>query len=275
VSTLPQCPDTGLPIIFAGGELRRLGTPPAPAGKPRLFGTFREAGKTTPDVPRSEWRAIDRRKLFSWRLDQKSHGSCTGFSAAAALAKARVLRGLTLKVLSGAFVYSQINGGQDQGSLISDGLRALKNVGTCLESQGGWDKIWANQYGAEERKTAARFRIESAYQVTDYKTLVSGLMLGMIPVFAVQVGSNFDPGRDGVCGFERGPGNHAVHADGLAFVGGGPVLDLPNSWGKVWGDDGRGYVTERHIDGIGYQDCYLVEAPIEDPEEDFPAPVVA
>jgi hypothetical protein len=258
-----------LPEINFGGVTRRLGT--LPYFGPRKFKTAKEAG--IPDVPKSDWYEINRRAEMPWILDQQQHGSCTGHGLAGALMRARRLRGLTHFMLSGAYPYSLVNGGYDNGAMIHDLLAVGIKNGTCLLELCGWDQIYPRQYDkAKCAKSALRFRIESAYVAENFNQIASGLILDYIPAFAVMVGNSFATlDGNGVAGFDRGPGNHAVHADGLKNIGGEWVLDMVNSWGESFGQNGRCYLTQRHIDDV-QQDCYMIKASIEDPEEPSPVP---
>lgn len=258
-------PATGLPVIEFDGPRLLAKLPPVSEERKKLT-RFADA-KTI--VPRNEWVTINRRSHMTegWLLDQRSHGSCVGFSSAAALMRARALNGSATVRLSGAFVYSWINGGRDAGAIITDALDVLRDKGTCPEEEAPWDAIYPNRYPESARKSAMRFRLLEAYTADTFDEIGSAIQLGYIPIFAVQVGGTFvSISSEGICGFDRGPGNHAVHADGMSKLSRGWCLDMPNSWGKNFGQGGRGFVTEEHIDGV-QQDCYVIRAAVEDPQE--------
>jgi hypothetical protein len=261
IITLPN----GLDAVEVGGVYRVLAKlPPDPrkrAAIPRL---------AAPVIEPKDWVEIDRRSDFGddYILDQKSHGSCTGFGSAGALMRARTLEGMPFVRLSGAYTYAWINGGRDDGAIISDTLVSLQQHGTCPEAECPWDRIYRSQIPASADGSAQRFRILEAYRVDHFDELVSGLQLGFVGVGAVQVGNRFtDLDADGVAGLDRGPGNHAVCFDGVRRLASGEwVIDLPNSWGLAFGIRGRCYVTQRHIDGVE-QDCYLIRAATGDPQD--------
>ena len=183
---------------------------------------------------------------------------------------ARAFRGMTPQTLSGSFIYSFINGGMDRGAIIHEAMPVLLDNGTCLDSQCDWDTIYSGQISQSARDTAKRrFRAEDCVLAENFNHVACGLMCGWFPVFAVMVGENYSRGLDsnGIIGFDRGPGNHAVTADDLCQVAGDWCLDHPGSWGTSWGNQGRGYFTQRHLDEVGYQDIYLIKAAAEDPDD--------
>lgn len=258
--------------INADGRTYHLGKLPPDPVKRAMFPPV--APLTAPKIDPAEWQPVDRRKRFNmgdWSLDQRSHGSCVGFSSAAALARLRVAEGQQFQRLSGAFIYSHINGGRDNGAIISDSLDVLKQQGTCLETECGWDQIYPNQIPNSARQTAKRFKVLEAYRVDTWAEAISAIQLGFILVGAVMVGDNFFRlDNNGVSGFDRGPGNHAVCFDGCGFLPSGqPFLDLPNSWGLTFGENGRTKITEKHFESV-QQDCYAMRAAINDPQESGP-----
>ena len=109
--------------------------------------------------------------------------------------------------------------------------------------------------------------------------LVSGLQLGYIAVYGMQVGSNFGSfDASGVAGFARGGGNHCMHADGVKKLPDGRwVLDNVNSWGYSWGPwkNGRCYLSESHIKGADNSDAYLIKGAVDDPSEPIKPPKVS
>lgn len=260
------CPVTG--NVYHLGKL-----PPDPL-KRAAFKDFTDV-KPVP-LPRDQWRKINNRSVFGadFMLDQKQHGSCVGFSAAHALMRIRSMQGFTHVRLSGAYIYSKINGGRDNGAIISDALQELLANGTCTEAEAGWDQIYPSEYNASANETAKRFVVLEAYQANAFDDLVTGLHDGFIAVGAVMVGGSFmSLDGNGVAGWDAGPGNHAVCFDGVNRLPNGEwVLDLPNSWGASFGVGGRCYVTQKHIETVE-QDAYLLRAAKVDPQDVQPPAV--
>lgn len=264
-------PMTGLPAIDFDGCPRLLAKLPPDPAKRRLLTPFREA---VPLVPESEWREINRRDGLPWIINQQNHGSCVGFSSAGALMRARAINGSAPVTLSGSYVYSWINGGRDQGAVITDALAVLRDKGTCREALCDWDTIYRQQVSREADEDARRFRLLEAYTADTWDEILSAVQLGYLPIFAVMVGDSFaSTDSDGVAGFDRGPGNHAVHADGCKRLSGlGWVLDMVNSWGPKFGQAGRCYLMRRHIESV-QQDCYVIRAAADDPQDPNQPPI--
>lgn len=269
--------DSGLEAININGVPRLLASLPTPANVLRQFRPITDVMKI---VPVSEYVEIKRRDVFDpnlYVIDQKSHGSCVGFAAAGALMKCRALSGQKHERLSGAYVYSFINGGQDQGASIGDALGVLINKGTCLETEVPWNKIYPRDIPSSAAETAKRFRLEEGYVVKTFEEACSAIQLGFTLEFAVMVGNNFDRlDSEGVIGFDRGPGNHAVHAFGMVKSDKwGWLLDCGNSWSTGWGDNGMFRVSKQHWDGV-YQDAFALRAASTDANDpNFPPKVAA
>jgi hypothetical protein len=139
-------------IIDETGEERRLGSWENPDDFVCAFPTFENTFELWDDqqIRRviTDSNRVPRRKIFgpSWIQNQRSHGSCNGYATAGALSRARYLRGIQDKIiLSGAFVYSLINGGRDQGSALQAGLKVVETHGAPPESMVTWNMIYPNQ----------------------------------------------------------------------------------------------------------------------------------
>lgn len=264
---------TGLPYVEFDGERRLLAKLPPNPLKRAAFPPFVSAA---PVLPRTQWYQVSRREMMGadYITDQKNHGSCTGFASSAAMARLRVILGQPYRRLSGSFVYSFINGGRDQGAMISDTLEVLQKNGTCLESEAGWDAIYPSRIPQSAFATAKRFRLGEAYQVNTFDEAVSAILLNFVVVGAVMVGNRFATlNSDGVAGFDPGLGNHAVHFDGVKRLASGEwVLDMPNSWGTQFGQAGRCYLTQKHFESV-QQDSYAMRNVTEDTEDTDDSPV--
>lgn len=219
------------------------------------------------------------RDIFTveWIKDQKSHGSCNGFAGTEALERARHKRGLPRVVLSGASLYSLINGGEDEGSALEDGMKALMNIGLLTEAEAGWNDIYKDARG--QSPTRARFRALECYQVNSEAELATGLVNEFTAVVAVDVTNNFYRlSRNGVAGGSSGPGNHSVCADDVLYDGalGGFKFDMPNSWNTTYGEQGRAYLTwkDNLRSCVNYHRFYLIRGAVDDSQGENPPPAV-
>lgn len=186
---------------------------------------------------------VDGRQKYdsSWVKNQRDAGSCNGWAGANALAKSRVDRGLSRVDLSGAYLYSLINGGQDGGSMLDDGMRAMQEQGVATADTVKWNQIYPSQYDrAKADAEAAKYKGFECYHLSTRSDVFTALAMGFKCVVAVDVQDQFmrldSLGRPGAGG---GPGNHAVHCDGLAFDGGRLLATAENSWDVQYGIKGR------------------------------------
>ena len=145
--------------------------------------------------------------------------------------------------LSGAYLYSLINGGSDNGSMLDAGMAAIQSRGIATEETVPWDRIYPSLYDrAKADAEASKNKGFECYAVRSRQALFSALAVGFDCVVAVHADNGFMAlDSDGVAGGGNGPGNHAVLCDGLYWSArrGRPVGDGVNSWGLSYGDRGR------------------------------------
>lgn len=223
-------------------------------------------------VPRGEWQPISRRLLFGPKFinDQKSCSGCSGWSGAQALMRLRHMAGMSFQKLSGAFLYSQVNGNRDNGSVILDVDSTLTRDGTCLESEFNFPHIFDRDVPSSARETAKRFKLFQSLTLDTFDEAATAIMLGYVVCYPVQVGSNFNKFENGIAGYAKGYGNHAIHAFGLVNVNGVWCLESGNTWSSTWGPfgDGTMLISEKAFAGLGgSDDSYCQIAPAADPEE--------
>ena len=232
------------------GETRRLGSLAPPKGFVSSFRTW-EA-----EMPLYDDNDIKRmitdpnrtlgRNLFGpeWIQNQFSHGSCNGFAGSGALSKARYRRGFHDKLLlSGAFLYSLINGGRDQGSALEDGLTAIQKYGVCPESLVNWKGIYPKLQPPNARAEAAKHKGLVAWACQTKQGFRSAAAAGFPVIVAVHAGSRYQRiDSRGIAGVDNGSGNHAVHIDDMRIINGTEVYDKAGSWGLSYGQQGRAYM---------------------------------
>ena len=78
------------------------------------------------------------------------------------------------------------------------------------------------------------------------------------------------PATDGV-------GNHSVSVDDLREFNGELEFDMVNSWGRRFGQEGRGWVSwKRHLRTTSRNHAfYLIRSTIDDPQADNPPVIVS
>ena len=232
-------------------------------------------------IPRSQWKSFGRRKSMGTEfvLNQGQFGACVGFSAACALMRLRVLRGQTFQRLSGAYVYAHVNGGHDNGAIITDAMDVLAQHGTCLESEMNIPKIYLKQIPAGADKTAERFIEEGDITIETFDEMGTAIMMDGIVQGPIMVGDNFEHFTgDGVAGFDRGEGNHSVHFYDVEQIPSGEwVLLMGNTWDIPWGPFKQGCVliSEKAIAGCASgKDAFVHFAAKVDPQDANKPPLV-
>lgn len=239
-------------IRDATGEERRLGSWRNPDDFVCAYPTFESGFELWDDQQIrcviTDSNRVPRRKIFgpSWIQNQRTKGSCNGYGLGGGLSKSRYLRGIQDKLLlSGAFPYSLMNGGQDNGSALAAGLKIIEQYGSCPESLVPWDQIYPRLQPANAKTEAAKHKGLICYAAGTLQGLRTGLAKGFVAIVAVHAGGNFQRlSSQGIAGVDSGRGNHAVHVDDLCIVGGKEVFDMANSWGLGFADQGRAYLTE-------------------------------
>lgn len=207
-----------------------------------------------PILPRSKWRPGTIRNHVWHVINQSNQNSCASAATAGAAMIIRRIIGLPDVVLSQAPLYKAVNNGRDGGSSIDDNLIALMEQGTTpaavvapLDWNGpGWPADWQPQ--------AKRYRLAEAYDCPTFDAAASALQNGWPVVFGVFWGS----------------GGHAITAVGLQHDGRTWSLEILNSWGKSWGDNGLGLLTEQNCRGLETFGAFALRSMILPSGEELP-----
>lgn len=239
------------------GVVRNLGSLPVPEGFVSSFPPY-EGQPEQPLFSEEEIKQIvtapdrvDREVLIpfdKYGSNQWSTSACNGHAGAGVVTDIRVMSGKDDGwVGSGAYVYSKINGGRDQGSNLEDGMLQISNGGVCSAVTVPYDKIFPRMYPKSADEEAAKHKGLKAYRAKTLQGWESGLAAGHMGVCAVMAGSNFDRFTDGVAGVVPGTGNHACRIQDIRWRNGEFQYLLCNSWGSKWGRKGKIWITRAHI----------------------------
>lgn len=233
-----------------------------------------------PIVPRAQWEERDYTTFKAPILDQAQTASCTGHGTATAMARAWQMAGHAPRAFSACYIYGKINGGLDQGAIVSDAATQLL-AGVCTETTVPEGMIYARQFPPGADAEAARFRAEDCYHLGTYDEIVSALMYGWLPVFGILVGDDFgNLDADGVSPV-GGDSGHCLTGAGLKFTRSRAMaVETQNSWGPAWGDSGFTRLIEGHFTfGMNYMgglDAFAIRATLDDPADPTnPPPVIA
>lgn len=258
------------------GVPRGLGRVIPPVGRRPLVGAV-------PVIPSSEWeryksRPYDYKPPGLWMLNQGSWGACNPHAAITGMHILRILNGYTNTKLSPWYVYAHLCNGIDTGSNIGDALGWLRRVGTCPDSEVAYGTIDPRRIAATAETHAARFRAELAGTCTRWEEIISSVIRDEPVNLSLRAGDNFSTlDKEGVVGYERGDGNHAVCAfGGLKWSAKwGWLVKIFNSWSEQWGWGGCAWVSEGHTVGSGWFEAYSLRSVQTDPGDPMNVPALA
>ncbi len=233
-----------------------------------------------------------REVMAKWMINQGSVGKCNASAAVGSMYQARWKQGFKHVPLSDNYLYMNINGGKDAGSMLDDGMRFASKKGvapTTLQSgPDGTNLAVIPQEAYNSRRLpqttlrlanlqASRFITHEPFVVSkDYdtfkQTIATALALDLPVVMAWDVTQASMRLRNGYIQSGKGPGNHASLFQSAKWVGGDDIVhpDLRNSWGPTrshiygpqdasWGDGGFGLMTmEQAFRCRNYHDFYVI-----------------
>lgn len=257
---------------FNGVEYK-LGNFPSP------YGYRVSASRPLPKIDIATIRPFEYPESVVQIKDQGQYGACCGHAAASSLEWARWIANPTspYQSLSAWFVYANLCGGIDRGASISEALQFLIDNGTCLDGSVPHGTINPRRLTDPNKQEASRFKIEVGQKLTTYDQMVISAALGQTYNASVCVGSNFtNLDSNGVAGFSRGMGNHAV-CGGLGLKKGPDgdwLIKFQNSWTRSFGVNGFFWISRRHVEQQGYFDCYNLIAVESDPQDPDRPPVL-
>jgi len=214
-------------------------------------------------------------------INQGKRSSCNAYMAAAMWMRANWLSTGKWVPISPEFVYMHINNGRDAGSHLDKGMVFCTDVGSCkLEIDGEklipYQSFNKNQIGMEAMRFATQDavnqRFGECYQFPNnsvekcWHAILSCIAGRGVVGLAVHVGSRYM--KSGVvCGFDNGPGNHAVCADDIIMLTDRPKsvedfrINSPQSWGTKFADKGFTQLTYQHIaEPMKYHGLYGVRS---------------
>jgi hypothetical protein len=203
--------------------------------------------------------------------DQGTQGSCVGWAVAYALKsfQEKMEIGWPLNtvdnIFSPAFVYNQINGGSDNGSLIYDALDLIVQQGAATWAKMPYDfSDYLTQPSQSALQEAANFRANRWARVEGIASAKAALANRLPVVVGISVYENFFmiEGEDSVYNQINGAyhGGHAVTIVGYDDIKYGGAFKIINSWGQNWGNQGFFWIPYTFAPTVVSQSYVLEDA---------------
>jgi len=246
-----------------------------PATRPLTFSPLLSSVAKLTKAQVKEWienpRRVKARDFYparEWIFNQGQIGSCNAAAAVLALEKIRHTLGRDRIKLSPEFLYGQINGGRDRGSMLDDGMKALMSIGSCPREMVPHQEYRKSRMRPECIVQAERFRAFECYRIDDEFGMATAAAMGFQIIVALHAGGAFSRlDRNGVAGVVSGGGNHAVHVDDVRIRDGRLEFDMVNSWSLRYGQDGRAWTAWGHYaQTIRNHAFYAIRGAARDPE---------
>ncbi|MBN2231661.1 MAG: C39 family peptidase [Deltaproteobacteria bacterium] len=217
--------------------------------------------------------------------DQGNQGSCVGWATAYALKTyhEKVEEAWALNtpghLFSPAYVYNQINGGQDLGSYINEALDLAVSQGIAtLATMPYSDTDYNTQPSGQARAEAAYFKANSWFRVNDTSQIKASIANRKPVVAGITVYNDLMNLQGGNSVYNTATGNpqggHAVTIVGYDDNRYGGAFKFINSWGRSWGDNGYFWMPYSFAaNGIMTQAYVLEDAEnTGTPDDDTPDP---
>lgn len=208
----------------------------------RLFGE--DGTPTAKLIPRSQWKPVNLRRFAPPTKDQNGVGACNAFSTVNLIEGCRAMHSLKPITLHPGYLYGNINGGRDQGSLLEDALDWVLRKGVPRFDGTGKQYDWRLHSGRDE--DAACFRVREAFLCPTFDHLASAIQQGFLLSLGVMWANSDTPDADGWLPrtYRGQAGGHAIAGFELAERGGVWGLGFENSWGARWGRNGGAILPE-------------------------------
>ncbi len=232
-----------------------------------------------PTVPAS----VDLSGNFPVPGSQGGQQSCVGWATAYALKtyQEKVEMGWSLNtaghLFSPAFVYNQINGGQNIPTYIWRGLDIIKNKGCATFATIPYDQTdYRTQPRAEAFQEALNFKAKEWKRLNSTPSEIIAALVNRNPVVVgIDVYESLRrlSGSDSVYNTISGGllGGHAVTIVGYDNNKYGGAFKVINSWGAAWGANGYFWIPYNSTYQIGMSEAYILEDAentIADPSDD-------
>ncbi|MCL2747055.1 MAG: C1 family peptidase [Oscillospiraceae bacterium] len=220
-------------------------------------------------------KKFDNADMFPPPGDQGGQGSCVAWATAYALRSCLNMVGGNGNydkdnLFSPAYVYNQINGGEDRGSYISDAMELLQEQGVCTWNEMPYsDNDYLTQPNSAQRDSAYNYRISEFATIDGTNQIKQAIYENYGVVVGIDIYESFYSinTNNYIYNVQTGNmlGGHAICLVG--FDDDIQAFKFINSWGDDWADHGFAYVSYEIAIQRGY--AYTVGS-VEDPDDPDP-----
>lgn len=231
---------------------RAMGNRPPPANKVKFAWTEFGSEPKVPLIARANWKPVNLAQFLPEVKDQDGVGACNAFATVTAVEACRAQVGLPYVRLSPGYLYGNINGQRDDGSLLEDSLSWMLSKGTCLAStvpELAWKR---SQWPARAAKEAEDYLVLEAYLCPNFDAAASAIQQGFFVIEGLMWADGDNPDRDSWLP-SRASGNtggHALCGCGLEKRNGEWGIVTRNSWSEGWGKAGNCVIPESRFNGV-------------------------
>lgn len=187
----------------------------------------------------------------SFRLDQGNSMMCTGFAVAVARYMKEINDSGNMRLYSPGYTYAnrKEEDYKGEGAILRQVLNCVVDNGICfnenLSTVGTYPEVLASYQANKEKldEEAKPFRVTSFYKLNTDNEIKQAIISSGCAVAGYYVYDNwYNVSTDGKIGNNYGTnyGGHCVLIVGWTKNNEWIIL---NSWGRVWGADGLGYVS--------------------------------
>lgn len=214
----------------------------------KMFKTFGDEG-SPPLIPRDQWKPMTLSLVTPAVKDQDGIGACNAFATVETVELAYRINGINVPLLSTGYLYGNINGQRDQGSMLEDAIEWMSEKGTCEESIVGMLEWRKSSWPKDAAQNALKYRVLEWWHCPTTEHVLSAIQRGFAVNIGVMWGSKDKTDANGWLPDSAGgsAGGHSIMRCSVEYLNGRWGIGGPNSWGTKWGKNGWFVMSETRL----------------------------